>query len=165
VNDLVQEPSRHGTELGMVAAVRRGPSRVAMTAAALALAGAAAGCGDSGTFANQPRPPAPITVTAAIDKSRVRVSPEHFGAGPVTFIVSNQSGGAQDVTFETDEIGGTQAGLRRSAGPVADQGTATLQADPRQGTYRLGVKSRAIKAAAITVGKPRESSQNELLQP
>jgi hypothetical protein len=136
-----------------------------MTAAALALAGAAAGCGDSDTFANQPRPAAPITVTAAIDKSRVRVSPERFGAGAVTIIVSNQSGHAQDVTFETDEIGGTQAGIRKSAGPVADQGTATLQVDPREGTYRLGVKSRAVRAASITVGKPRESSQDELLQP
>jgi hypothetical protein len=149
----------------MVAAVRRGASRVAITAAALALAGVSAGCGDSGTFANQPRPAAPITVTAAIDKSRVRVSPERFGAGPVTVIVSNQSGSAQDITFETDEIGGTQAGIRKSAGPVADQDTATLQVDPREGTYRLGVKSRAIKPAAITVGKARKSSQDELLQP
>jgi hypothetical protein len=144
--------------------VRRGGRWAGTTAAALALA-AAAGCGDSGTFANEPRPPAPITVTAAIDKSRVRVSPERFGAGPVTVIVSNQSGKPQDVTFETDEVAGTQAGIRKSSGPVQDQGTATLQVDPREGTYRLAVKSRAIQPAAITVGKPRKSSQDELLQP
>jgi hypothetical protein len=124
-----------------------------------------AGCGGGSKFANDPRPAAPITVTAAIDTSRIRVSPEKFGAGPITVIVSNQSGAPQDITFETDEIGGTQAGIRKSAGPVADQDTATLQVDAREGTYRLSVKSRAIKPASIAVGKPRRSSQDELLQP
>jgi hypothetical protein len=136
-----------------------------VTAGALALAGTAAGCGGDSKFANKPRPAVPITVTAAIDKSRVRVSPEHFGAGPITLIVSNQSGAAQDVTFETDEVGGTEGGIRRSAGPVADHDTATLQADPRPGTYRLSVRSRTIKPASIQVGKPRPSSQDQLLQP
>jgi hypothetical protein len=133
---------------------------------ALALAGAAAGCGgDSGKFANRPRPPAPITVSASIDKSRVRVSPTKFGAGPVTIIVSNQSGAAQQVTFETNEIAGSPGGIRKTVGPVADQGTATLQADPRRGTYQLSVRSSAVRPAAIRVGKPRASAQDELLQP
>lgn len=132
---------------------------------ALVLAGSLSACGDSGRFANQPRPPAPITVTAAIDKSRVRVSPEKFGAGPVTIIVSNQSGLPQEITFETDEVGGTQAGIRKSVGPVADRDTANLQVDPREGAYRLSVKTRAIQPAQLTVGPPRKSSQDELLQP
>ena len=166
MNGLVQHPSRGAPERGTVAAVRRGGRWLGIAAGALALAGTATGCGgDSGTFANEPRPAAPITVTAAIDHSRVRVSPERFGAGPVTVIVSNQSGSPQDITFETDEVGGTQAGIRKSAGPVADHDTATLQVDPREGTYRLAVKSRAIAPAAITVGGPRKSSQDELLQP
>jgi hypothetical protein len=132
---------------------------------ALALAGGISACGDSGTFANEPRPAAPITVTAAIDQSRVRVSPEKFGAGPVTVIVSNQSGSTQEITFETDEIGGTQGGIRKSTGPVADGGTASLQVDPRKGSYRLSVKDRAVQPAQLTVGAPRKSSQDELLQP
>jgi hypothetical protein len=132
---------------------------------ALALAGVAGCGGDSGKFANQPRPAAPITVTAAIDHSRVRVSPTRFGAGPVTIIVSNQSGAVQRVTFETNEIGGTEGGIRKTVGPVAAQGTATLQVDPREGTYRLSVKRGGVRPAAIEVGKPRPSSQNELLQP
>lgn len=132
---------------------------------ALALAGGISACGDSGTFANEPRPAAPITVTAAIDTSRVRVSPEKFGAGPVTIIVSNQSGSPQDITFETDEVGGTQGGIRKSVGPVGDQDTASLQVDPREGSYRLAVKDRAIQPAQLTVGAPRKSSQDELLQP
>jgi hypothetical protein len=147
----------------MVAAVRRGRRWLAM--AALVLAGGVSACGDSGTFANEPRPAAPITVTAAIDGSRVRVSPEKFGAGPVTIIVSNQSGSPQEITFETDEVAGTQGGIRKSAGPVADQDTATLQVDPREGTYRLSVKDGAIQPAQLTVGAPRKSSQDELLQP
>jgi hypothetical protein len=163
VNVRVQDLSRPVPELGMVAAVRRGQRWVVM--GALALAGGISACGDSGTFANDPRPPAPITVTAAIDKSRVRVSPEKFGAGPVTVIVSNQSGSSQEITFETDEIGGTQGGIRKSSGPVADHDTASLQVDPREGTYRLSVKDRAVQPAQLTVGAPRKSSQDELLQP
>jgi hypothetical protein len=136
-----------------------------VAAGALALAGTATGCGGDSKFANHPRPPAPITVTAAIDKGRIRADPTHFGAGPITVIVSNQSGSPQEITFETNEVGGTQGGIRKSAGPVNDKDTATLQADPREGTYRLSVKSRAIKPAAITVGKPRPSAQDQLLQP
>jgi hypothetical protein len=163
VNEGVQDLSRRAPELGMVAAVRRGERWVVM--GALVLAGGISACGDSGTFANDPRPAAPITVTAAIDKSRVRVSPEKFGAGPITVIVSNQSGSEQQITFETDEVGGTQAGIRKSVGPVADHDTATLQVDPRKGTYRLSVKDRAVQPAQLTVGAPRKSSQDELLQP
>jgi hypothetical protein len=34
-----------------------------------------AGCGGGDDYANEPRPPAPINVTAAITNSRVNVSP------------------------------------------------------------------------------------------
>jgi hypothetical protein len=160
VHASVQDVHRGARELGTVAAVvvRRAFLLVAVVAVV-------AGCGGSSKFANDPRPPAPITVTAAIDKSRVRVSPTSIGAGPVTIIVSNQSGAAQTVTFETNEVGGSQGGIRKTTGPVSDQNTATLQVDPRQGTYQLSVKSGAIKPAPITVGKPRASSQDQLLQP
>jgi hypothetical protein len=153
----------------MVAAVaargRRIASMTAVLVAGLA-AGGAAGCGSGGsTFANEPRPPAAITVTAAIDTDRVRVSPKTFGAGPITVIVSNQSGAAQTVTFETDEIGGTQGGIRKTAGPVPDQSTTSFNLNPRQGTYRLGVRDRSIQPAAVEVGRPRPSGQDQLLQP
>jgi hypothetical protein len=126
----------------------------------------AASCGsDDGSFANEPRPASPITVTAAISGDRVRVSPKTFGAGPITVIVSNQSGAAQTVTFETDEIGGSEGGIRRTAGPVSDQDTASFNVDPRQGTYLLSVRDKEIQPAAIEVGKPRPSAQDQLLQP
>jgi hypothetical protein len=70
--------------------------------------------GDDDEYGNEPRPPAPINVTAAIEDERVRVSPESFGSGPVVIIISNQPGSPQTVTFETDEIGGGSGGIRRS---------------------------------------------------
>jgi hypothetical protein len=123
-------------------------------------------CGsDQAAYKNVPRPPSPITVTASIDKHRVRVSPTRFGAGPVEIIVSNQSGAVRQVTFETDEIGGPAGGIRTSTGPIGATDTATIQVDPRKGTYRLGVRERAILPARIVVGARRPSAQNELLQP
>jgi hypothetical protein len=125
------------------------------------------GCGDdeAADYQNKPRPPAPINVTAAIDDERVRVSPGSFGSGPVVFIISNQSGTAQTVTFETDEIAGGSGGIRRSTPEIAARSTGQLKVDPPEGTYRLSVSSSSIRPAAIEVGKRRESAQNELLQP
>ena len=141
--------------------------RGVVAAVGLAVLGAAAdGCGsEQADYRNASRPPSPITVSAAIDQHRVRVSPKSFGAGPVTIIVSNQSGAAQRITFETDEVAGSSPGIRTSSGPVAPSDTTTLQADPREGTYRLGVGGHAIAPAAIVVGARRPSSQNQLLQP
>jgi hypothetical protein len=129
------------------------------------VAAALAGCGDDNDRDNSLRPPAPINVAAAIDDQRVRVSPRSFGAGPVVFIISNQSGLPQEVTFETDELGGDSGGIRRSSGPIAARSTGTLKVDAREGTYRLGVSSAGIRAAAVEVSEPRPSAQNELLQP
>ena len=126
-----------------------------------------AGCGGDGTadYQNEPRPPAPINVTAAIDGDRVRVSPGSFGSGPVVFIISNQSGAPQTLTFETDEIGGDSGGITRSTAEIASRSTAQLKVDPPEGTYRLSASASGIRPAEIEVGARRESAQNELLQP
>jgi hypothetical protein len=125
-----------------------------------------AGCGDdSGDYQNKPRPPAPINVTAAIDVQRVCVSPRSFGSGPVVFIISNQSGSPQTVTFETDEIGGDSGGIQRSTSEIAARSTGQLKVDPPEGTYRLSAGSSSIRPAAIEVGERRRSAQDELLQP
>src|SRR5205807_10190666 len=52
------------------------------TTAALLLAG----CGSGSHYANNPRPPSPITITAAISGNRVGVSPTRFGAGRITLV-------------------------------------------------------------------------------
>ena len=140
--------------------------RVRLTFAVVALV-LLAGCGgdDTADYQNKPRPPAPINVTAAIDGDRVRVSPVTFGSGPVVFIISNQSGAAQTVTFETDEIGGDSGGIQRSTSEIAARSTGQLKVDPPEGTYELSASTSSIAPAAIEVGVRRRSAQDELLQP
>ena len=120
-------------------------------------------CGAESDYANKPRPPAPISVTAAIDKSRIRVSPPTFGGGPVTFIISNQSGAEQKVTFESD--GSTNGGIRRATGTIEPRSTANLKVDAPEGTYTLTASGGSVAPATIEVGKRRPSSQNDLLLP
>jgi hypothetical protein len=125
-----------------------------------------AACGEeTGERQNEPRPPAPINVTAAIDDSAVRISPGRFGSGPVVFIISNQSGAPQQVTFETDELAGRTGGIKRATPTIAARSTGELKVDPPMGTYRLSASSDGIRPAEIEVGARRRSAQNELLQP
>jgi hypothetical protein len=141
--------------------VHRG--RVYGWSALLFLAGA--GCGGGGDYANKPRPPSPINVTAAITNSRVNVSPRRFGAGPIVLIVSNQSTSAQKVTFQTDELGGSQPGRKFDTTPINPRATATLKVDVRRGTWKLSTADGGIRAAAVSVSRKRESSQHDLLLP
>jgi hypothetical protein len=123
------------------------------------------GCGGGGDYANDPRPPAPINVTAAITNSKVSVSPQRFGAGPIVLIISNQSSSAQEVTFETDELGGSKPGRTFKTTPINPRGTATLKVDVRQGDWKLGTKDGGVRPAALSVGRKRKSAQNDLLEP
>ena len=104
-------------------------------------------------------------MTAAITNSKVSVSPQRFGAGPIVLIVSNQSSRAQEVTFETDELGGSEPGRTFSTTPINPRGTASLKVDVRQGNWTLGTKDGGVRPAAVSVGKKRDSAQNDLLQP
>lgn len=122
-------------------------------------------CGAEADYANKPRPPAQISVTAAIDKTRIRVSPPTFGGGPVVFIISNQSGTEQKVTFETDELGAETGGIRRATDTIEPRSTANLKVDAREGTYTLSASGGNVAPATIEVGKRRRSSQNDLLLP
>jgi hypothetical protein len=126
----------------------------------------ASGCGgDEADYANDPRPPATITIAARIGDDRVTVSPSEFGAGPIELIVSNQTEEAQELTLETDEIGGDAPGIEQNSGPINPGDAARLKVDLRTGTYRVAVDGDGIKPAELTVGDERESAQNELLQP
>lgn len=122
-------------------------------------------CGSEEKYANEPRPPAPINVTAAITESRVELSPRRFGAGPIVLIIANQSGRPREVTLETDEPAEDKPGIRQTTSPVNPRGTAELQVDVTQGTYSVSVDSERVRPAALTVGAPRASAQNDLLQP
>ena len=136
-----------------------------MTAGAVVFASLLAGCGDEGgDYANKPRPATPINVTAAISTKEISISPKEFGAGPVVIIVSNQTGSEQRVTLQTEELGGSQGGMKRSTDPIAPRGTGTLKADVREGSYALST-SDGPKAVTLEVGPDRKSAQNELLAP
>jgi len=130
-----------------------------------ALASSAAACGSQADYANRPRPPAPINVTAAITDQRVAVSPDRFGAGPVVLIITNQSSEEREVTIQTDEVGGDREGIRQKTSPINARGTAELKVNVREGTYRVSVDSEDIEPARLVVGEERASAQNELLQP
>src|SRR5688572_19483634 len=131
---------------------------------ALALAGAlgVAGCGAEEDHANRDRPATSINATAAIADGRVNVSPREVGAGPIRLIVSNQTRAAQARTFAT---AGDDAGLTQTSAPITPSGTGTLEVDVTEGEYEISASDGGVKPAAVTVGAPRESAQNELLLP
>jgi hypothetical protein len=124
-----------------------------------------AACGGSDEYANEPRPPAPINITAAITEDRIELSPRRFGAGPIVLLIANQSGRPQEVTLETDEPAEGKPGIRQKTSPVNPRGTATLQVDVTEGDYSVSVDSEKIRPGAMTVGATRDSAQNDLLQP
>jgi hypothetical protein len=137
--------------------------RTAQVVPCLALATAlVSGCGANNDYKNEPRPPSPIVVTASINKNSVAVSPKRFGAGPITLIVTNQTGASQQITVE---INSGQAGFKGRTGPINPHDTGQLKADLARGTYSLHVDGNAIKPAQLTVGRERASAQNDLLQP
>jgi hypothetical protein len=133
-------------------------------AGALALGVVACGSG-GGDYKNELRPPSPIVVTASVSKDEVSVSPRKLGAGPISLIVTNQTGASQQVTIESDTTPGSGPGVRQETAPINPRDTATLKADVAPGTYRVHVVGDGIRAATFRVGKPRPSAQNDLLQP
>jgi len=135
------------------------------TAATLVALTFLAGCGSSDPYANEPRPPAPINVTAAITNDGVDVSPRRFGAGPIVLIIANQANQSHEITLETDEPAEGKPGIRQTTSPINPGGTAELQVDVPQGSYSVSTDSEDLQAAMLTVGPQRESAQNDLLQP
>ncbi len=133
--------------------------------AATFLAAGLGACGAEEDYSNKPRPPSPINVTAAIDKEQVRVSPVRFGGGPVVILISNQSGAPQKVTFETDELGASTGGIRRSTGTIAPLSTGQLKVDAPEGSYTLSASAGGVAPAVVEVSKRRKSSQDDLLLP
>jgi hypothetical protein len=125
-----------------------------------------AACGSSSAdYKNDPRPPGPIVITGYISDQRVSVSPRSLGAGPISLIVTNQTGTAQRVTLESAGATGSGPGIRQVTAPISPQDTATLKVDVKPGSYSVHVGGDAIRAARLKVGPERKSAQNDLLQP
>jgi hypothetical protein len=138
--------------------------RPAMRAIAGSLALGAAACGTTSERPNEPRPPAPIVLNAAIGTDRVSVSPSRLGAGPIELVVANLTDTSQQITLETAELT-SRAGLRQQTAPINPRDTATLEADVRSGRYLVHVAGEHIDAATLRVSGRRRSAQNDLLQP
>ena len=141
---------------------------------ALVLAASAlvlAACGSAGgTAASAPRPPDPVNMTVYVNDSRVSVSPTRVGAGPITFIVTNQASRAESLAISKG--GSTLA----STAPINPQGTTQVSVDFRPGEYTIktGPRGRndaqlsqqsSIRSATIHIGHERRSSNNDVLQP
>ena len=140
-----------------------GNVRALAAAGAIAALLALTGCGGGKHYANDPRPPTTKQVSASILRGKVSVSPSSFGAGPISLTIANLTDASQRVSIAQRINGQLQGGPETS--PINPHDTATLSADLDQGQYIVRVEGHGIKPAALTIGKPRASSQNDLLQP
>jgi hypothetical protein len=133
---------------------------------------ALAGCGSGKTFANDPKPPVPVNLTVYIGSSRVSVSPTGVGAGPVVFIVTNQSTDAETLAIQRKGGSGSIA----DTGPINPQGTAQVTVNLSRGDYTVATTSAGtteaarsqaspIHSATLHIGRPRPSASDQLLQP
>lgn len=138
--------------------------KAAIAAVALLAAGVA-GCGGEDDFANEPRPPAPIVVSASISDAAVAISPARFGAGTVSLIITNQTEASQRVTLRSQELAAGGRKVDQSTGPINPGDTASLKADLDEGVYMLSAGGGSIEPVTVEVGAERESAQNRLLQP
>ncbi|HEY2316987.1 MAG TPA: hypothetical protein VGH67_01715 [Solirubrobacteraceae bacterium] len=138
---------------------------MALSALVLAACGAA-----GGKSASEVRPPDPVNLTVYVNDSRVSVSPTRVGAGPITFIVTNQASRAEALAISRG--GSTLA----STAPINPQGTTQVSVDFKPGEYTIttGAKGRndaqlskqsSIRPASIHIGRERAGSDNSVLQP
>ena len=132
---------------------------------ALLLCAAALGtpaCGDD-DFKDEPRAAVPIELGAVIKPTRVIVSPDALGAGPVRITVSNQTDQPHSVTLAGRSVS-------ERVGPVYPQDTANIQKTLEPGRYELRAGSEdgasgAIAPAELKIGPPRRESNDRLLLP
>ena len=126
----------------------------------LAAVAALAACGDDSNDRNTERPPVPLNVSVVIGQDDISASPAKFGAGPITLLVSNQSGASR-----TLNIDGTAADPVRRADPA--RGHRHAEGDRRNpATLQLAAAdTEGVKPVRIAVGPKRPSAQNQLQLP
>jgi hypothetical protein len=131
----------------------------ALSAVALVIAG----CGGGGSYANDPRPPAPVTVTAAIRPEGVIISPARIGAGPIVLLATNETARSQTLTVSQNTSKTSAAA--DSTGPINPQGVGQLKVDVVAGHYAIRASQKSVRPAILRVGRRRSGAQNQLLQP
>lgn len=126
---------------------------------------ALAGCGSAAHFADKPHPPAPVNLTVYINNSKVLVSPSSVGAGPVSFIITNQASRAVALSVRRAAGGATLA----TTAPINPQATSSVSVDFRPGDYTVATTSPlsagSTSPASLHIGPSRASANNDLLQP
>lgn len=129
-----------------------------LAAPLLAVASLAVGCGGD-DHPNEPRPPAPIEVTARVGEKAVTVAPSEFGAGLVNITISNQSDDLVELTVDGEQVD-------KSSNPIAPNAVGNFKLELPEGDYEVsaGPESDA-KPDTLEVGPPRPSAQNQLLLP
>lgn len=125
-----------------------------MPLAVLAALGISA-CGED-DFKNDPRPSAPIELSAQIADDGVTVSPSEAGAGIANITISNQTGDPARLVLEgpTDQ----------SSAEIVPNGTGAVKLTLKEGDYAVS-DGNGGRNSKLTVGPERASSQNELLLP
>lgn len=131
---------------------------------------ALAGCGGATHFADKTHPPTPVNLTVYINNSRVSVSPNTVGAGPVVFIITNQASTAVTLTVRPASGGAALA----TTAPINPQATSSVSVDFRPGSYTLDTSpgsgdappgGPSIGPASLHVGRSRANGNGALLEP
>lgn len=135
--------------------------RNALLAAVAAASATLAACGAE-DFENEPRPPAPIELTARIDDRKVAVAPtqrdgQEVGAGLANVTVSNQTDEPVRLNFAGPND--------RRTDPVVANGVLQFKLDLEEGVYFVEADDASIRGTEFTVGPERPSAQNDLLLP
>jgi hypothetical protein len=131
-----------------------------VTGAVVVLAAGLSACGSS-DFANDPRPPVPIEITANVTPDHVLVSPNKVGGGLANFTISNQSDSPVRFTLV-----GPAPQDNLATNEIPPGGVGNLKASLAEGDYSVTAGSRAqAKPDTLVVGAERKSSQNDLLLP
>ena len=132
------------------------------------LAFALAGCGSSAHFADKTRPPTPINLSVYVNDAKVSVSPNSVGAGPVMFIITNQSSQAVQLTVRPASGGAPLA----TTAPINPQATSSVSVDFHPGQYTVGsaptantLSAATNSSASLRVGKSRANGNGALLAP
>ncbi len=143
-----------------------------MTVTASSLAVTA--CGSAGgKAASRPGQPTPVNLAVYVNNSRISVSPEVVGAGPVVFVVTNQASHSEALAISS--VSSSSHPLASTA-PINPQGTTQLSVDFKPGDYTISTaahgrtdadlaRTSSIRPASLHIGRKRASSSNSLLQP
>ena len=146
--------------------------RTIVTVGASALA--VTGCGSTGgKAASRAGVPTPVNLSVFVNDSRISVSPQIVGAGPLIFIVTNQASRSEALAITRGPAGSHPLA---STAPINPQGTTQVSVDFRPGKYTISTAAHGrtdaqlsrpspIAPASLHIGRRRASSNNALLQP